>query len=464
MLGRLGFIGRLIGIVLLLILVLVGINTAFLLISEERKQTPSSRFPLPDQAAAIVELIESAPLKKRAEVQRAVSTPRFQVRIVPKVPDALLDKPRMAGIEWLIGQYLETFRDRAVLAVRVGAAGRGPIGRFFDRMSPINPTSVNVAVALRDGHYVLFEVKHASPLRLFGVPAGFWFGVLGCAFSALALWAISREARPLRELVRSVQGFSGDGTPRPVDVRGAPEIRKLIEASNQMEERISALLRGRTILLGAVSHDLKTYLTRLRLRVEAIKDPAQRDRAIGELDDMTRLIDDSIDIARGGAEAPQREMVNLVDLIEDDLSLRDAPGVVVLAGTGPHKVFGDRVGLQRLFGNLIDNALRYGTSVQVHVVRDGDLLRVMIDDDGPGIAESDRHAVFEPYYRLEPSRNRGTGGSGLGLAIVKQIAEAHQGRVSIDVSPSGGARFTVILPARQTVPPSQDRAGSAGPS
>jgi two-component system osmolarity sensor histidine kinase EnvZ len=247
-------------------------------------------------------------------------------------------------------------------------------------------------------------------------------------------------------------------------VRGAPEIRKLIEASNQMEARISALLRGRTILLGAVSHDLKTYLTRLRLRVEAIADPAQRDKAIGELDDMTRLIDDSIGIARGAAEAPHREMVNLVELIEGDVSTREAPGTVVHAGAGPHAVLGDRIGLRRLFGNLIDNALRYGTNVEVNIVRDDEWLRVTVDDDGPGIADADRHAVFEPFYRLDPSRSRGTGGSGLGLAIVKQVAEAHPARVSVDRSPLGGARFVVNLPSRLSVPAFRDMAESVGPS
>lgn len=121
-------------------------------------------------------------------------------------------------------------------------------------------------------------------------------------------------------------------------------------------------------------------------------------------------------------------------------------------GPGPHNVFGDRIGLQRLFGNLIDNALRYGRNVQIQIVRDGEWLRVMIDDDGPGIAENERHAVFEPFYRLDPSRSRGTGGSGLGLAIVKQIADAHQANVSDARSPAGGARFTVSLPVRLSVP------------
>ena len=123
------------------------------------------------------------------------------------------------------------------------------------------------------------------------------------------------------------------------------------------------------------------------------------------------------------------------------IELRDAPVTTGLA------VLGDPVALRRLFSNLIDNALRYGTRAEVGLAHHDEMIEVRIDDDGPGIPESERQAVFEPFFRLEQSRSRETGGSGLGLAIARQIVEAHGGAIAISQSPQGGARIAVSLPA-----------------
>lgn len=447
MFGRLGFFGRMTGIVLLLLVALTAMITAFNLVSRERQQSGASRFPLPDQAAAIVELLDATPTEQRHLVLRAVSSTDFRVSVAGKIPDVLLERPRIGGLEWLIGQYLETFRDRAVFAVRIATPGRGPIARFFDRLSPLNKTQVKIAVELRKGGFVLFEVGRATPQRLFGIPAGFWVGVVGCVFAALALWAIAREARPLRELAQSVEAFSHDGVPRVIAQRGAPEIKRLIGATNAMEDRIAALIRGRTILLGAVSHDLKTYITRLRFRVEGLGDDDQRAKAVAELDDMTRLVDDSVAVARGAAEPALRECIDLGDLLTQEVALRDGRAIKLSVTGGPCIVLGDKVGLRRLFGNLIENAVRFGGSASIQVSRQGHAFEITIDDSGPGIPMSERDAVFEPFYRLEGSRNRETGGSGLGLAIVKQIVDAHGGQVRVADAPAGGARIVVALPA-----------------
>lgn len=447
MFGRLGFFGRVTGIVLLLLVALTAMITALNVVSHERQQSGASRFPLPDQAAAIVELLDATPLAQRRLLLRAVSSTDFRVAVAGEIPNGLLERPRIAGLEWLIGQYLETFRDRAVFAVRIATPGRGPIARLFDRLSPLNKTQVRIAVELRKGGFALFEVGRATPQRLFGIPAGFWVGIFGCVFAALALWAIAREARPLRELAQSVEAFSHDGVPRVIEQRGAPEIKRLIGATNAMEDRIAALIRGRTILLGAVSHDLKTYITRLRFRVEGLVDEAQRAKAVAELDDMTRLVDDSVAVARGAAEPALRERVDLGDLLAKEVALRDGRAIELSVAEGPCIVLGDVVGLRRMFGNLIDNAVRFGGSARMHVSRQGSAFEITIDDEGPGIPASERDAVFEPFYRLEGSRNRETGGSGLGLAIVKQITEAHGGLVRITDAPTGGARIVVALPA-----------------
>ena len=164
---------------------------------------------------------------------------------------------------------------------------------------------------------MVFESKGDLSRRLFGLPPGFWVGALGSLVAIAALLAIYREARPLRELARAVSGFSGRVPPQPVRARGAPDIRKLIAAVNEMQARIAALVKGRTVLLGAISHDLKTYITRLRLRVEEIASDEHKEKAVRDLDDMTVLIDDALAVARGGTVSDRREAVDLGKIVAD---------------------------------------------------------------------------------------------------------------------------------------------------
>ncbi len=308
---------------------------------------------------------------------------------------------------------------------------------------------LKVTIGLATGGYAVLETRGDILRRIWGVPPGFLLGALGALVGLAAIIAIMREARPLRRLSGSVARFADGAVPDPVDARGAPEIRRLIAAFNDMQERIASLVKGRTILLGAISHDLKTFLTRLRLRIEQIPDAEQKARAASDLDDMTALIEDALALARGAAVSERREEVDVADLLAQkvadrkDISLTRTPSKPAATA----KVRGDAVALRRLFTNLIDNALRYGKSAAVTLEQGGQEVVVTIDDDGPGIPQLERSAVFEPFYRIEPSRSRETGGAGLGLAISRAIVEAHGGRISADAAPQGGARIRVVLPA-----------------
>jgi two-component system osmolarity sensor histidine kinase EnvZ len=445
--ARLGFLGRIIGIVFLLIIALAGTNTARRFMIEEMKYSQEARLPLPGQAAAIVGLLDTLPSQKQMQILQAVGQEQFQVSIVDSLPVPSPEDDRQPGIEWLIKQYLDGSPEKDVRVIDRGELEARPLHRLFDKYSPLSQRRLSMAIALDSGGYALFEIGRVSPNRLFGIPAGFWFGVFGFLFAALALLAIAREARPLRQLASSVDEFSRDGQPRLVKPRGAPEIRRLIEAVNSMEKRISALIRGRTILLGAVSHDLKTYITRLQLRVEDLPDEIQRCKATKDLADMTRLIDDSITIARGASRADQQQRVDLGGLLEDEIAVREGEPLSLAIEGGPHYVKGEDLALRRVFSNLIDNALRYGGRTVVGLQRKNGASRITVEDDGEGIPEAERAAVFEPFFRLDASRNRATGGSGLGLTIARQIVEDHGGRITIGSSPQGGTCVLVTLPA-----------------
>lgn len=165
---------------------------------------------------------------------------------------------------------------------------------------------------------------------------------------------------------------------------------------------------------------------------------------------MTALIDDALAVARGTAVPERWETVDLKALIDADIADRpEGPTRVRLqAPDAPLPVEGDAVALRRVFGNLVNNAMQFATRAEIALAREGSAIVALVDDDGPGIGDADRLAVFEPFFRADPSRSRATGGTGLGLAIAKQIIEAHGGTISVGRAPIGGARFQVRLPAK----------------
>jgi signal transduction histidine kinase len=202
------------------------------------------------------------------------------------------------------------------------------------------------------------------------------------------------------------------------------------------------------MLLGAVSHDLKTYITRLRLRMEAIESEDQRTRAERDLDDMTALIDDALSVARGTTLSDRREQIDVRALAAEEIAQRQDSAIeLVPCAEAEAHVRGDPVALRRVIGNLLDNARRHGSRCRVSVLPAGRMITIAVEDDGPGIPEAEREAVFEPFYRLEKSRSRTTGGSGLGLAIARQIAEVHGGTIRLGASALGGLSASLQLPA-----------------
>jgi len=211
-------------------------------------------------------------------------------------------------------------------------------------------------------------------------------------------------------------------------------------------------MNERTRVLAAIAHDLRTYLTRLRLRVDFIADLEQNQKAGRDLDEMTQLLEDTLLFARetvGSHSSTQR--ANIAEVLTEVHAAREQAGVdvklqmpvpdatVALAGTT----------LNRIVDNLIDNALRYGVRARVHAVRLGEELQIVVDDDGPGIPAHEIARCLRPFERLDESRHRATGGTGLGLAVVHALVERAGGRIEIENRPKGGLRCTVALPIVQ---------------
>jgi signal transduction histidine kinase len=240
---------------------------------------------------------------------------------------------------------------------------------------------------------------------------------------------LRRIARPLKALTARVEEFARartvDGQLEP---EGPDDVQRLIVAHNAMEGRIAALLDEKDVMLGAIGHDLKTPLAALRVRIEAVDDDAERARMASVIDDINHSLDDILSLARVGRPSDPLEPTELSALVAAVVEEYEDMGEPVDLGDTVRIVMPLRATwLRRALRNLVSNAVRYGQRARVSLAREGREAVLRIEDDGPGIPDGEIARMMEPFTRLEPSRNTGTGGSGLGLTLARAIAEQHGG-------------------------------------
>lgn len=277
-----------------------------------------------------------------------------------------------------------------------------------------------------------------------------WFGLSVLALAPLAYLFARRLAAPISAFARAAERLGRDPGAPPVAVRGAAEIETAGAAFNEMQDRLRRYVADRTTMIGAVAHDLRTPLTRLRFRIEGAPD-ALRLKMAADLDEMEQMIASTMAFVRDTAQPAQRRLLELSSLVEAVADEMAETGLDVSAEPGrPVVVDGDPVALRRLVSNLIENAVKFGGRARTRVYADEQCAFVEVDDDGPGVPESQREQVFEPFHRGEPSRSRQTGGAGLGLAVVRSIARAHGGDARLDNRTGGGLRAQARLPRSPT--------------
>lgn len=266
----------------------------------------------------------------------------------------------------------------------------------------------------------------------------------------LLFLVLRRMTRPLAELTDRVSNFSNGRERAPLlQERGPDDMRRLIAAHNAMETRILALLDEKDVMLGAIGHDLKTPLAALRVRIESVPDETQRTRMAQSIEDITRTLDDILELARLGRSGEASERTDLSALVASVVGEYEDLGERVELGEAPRIALPLRATLlRRAIRNLIDNALRYGSAAWIEIVQGTASASIRIDDDGPGIPEDQMAAMMEPFARGEASRNRATGGAGLGLTLARTIAEQHGGALVLANRPEGGLRAEIRLPLR----------------
>lgn len=267
----------------------------------------------------------------------------------------------------------------------------------------------------------------------------------------LSLLGIRSMTRPLSRLSRAARQLGDDLDAPPLRETGPREVVSTAVAFNRMQRRIREQVEERERLFSAISHDLKTPITRMRLRAEMLDDPRQRERFCASLDELDALVKGALASVKGLDLQEQIVMVDPVPLLRDlatDLQLHG--GEVTVEGTA-RPIAAKPLALKRCLANVLENALFYGRRAEVWLEDTHDRLVVRIRDHGPGIPETQRERVFSPFVRLEPSRSRHTGGSGLGLGIARHIVRAHGGDIVLANAPGGGLVVTLTLPRQANV-------------
>jgi signal transduction histidine kinase len=264
----------------------------------------------------------------------------------------------------------------------------------------------------------------------------------------LCFFAVKLVTRPLSVLSEAAEEIGRDIDRPPLPEHGTKELVRASRALNVMQDRLKRYVDTRVKILAAMSHDLKTPITRMRLRTEMLDDAHVKGKFVKDLDELQLMVGSTLDYMRGLSEGS--ETVQMIDVGALISSLKEdaeeAGHTVTISGTTRGPVKGRAQALKRCLQNLIDNALAYGRRADITVRDEGSALNIAIRDQGPGIPEGDIERVFEPFYRVEGSRNRNTGGSGLGLSIALNIAQAHGGSVQLRNLDRGGLEATLSIP------------------
>lgn len=294
---------------------------------------------------------------------------------------------------------------------------------------------VNVTIAkVPEARSALRQVLLSTTLMVVGVTAAAGF----------LIWSLTRSITALAAAAdRSFR--KGEATPMPET--GPREVRALGTAFNALQGRVKRLLDDRTHALAAISHDLKTPLTRLRFRLEEIGDRDIATTMEGDIAEMEAMIDGTLDFLRGEALSEPAKPLDLAPLLDTICSdMADAGHPVALDAAQPLVIKGRRLALKRALTNLVDNAIKYGGGARVSLAGSPERAEIRIEDDGPGIPDAEIEAVVRPFYRIETSRNKETGGVGLGLSVAHAVIVSHGGVLRLANGKSGGLVVSVSLP------------------
>ena len=430
---------------------------AYLLYAQDRRDTllMTEALDIAERAAGISRLVRELPADWHARVVAASDSRAFRVwtSAVPPFEQAEPTREEAEIVAYLRPQLPRIFDNE--MRVRLLPAGRDRIH------APARPNlpAENPANAIQPSRHVAIAIHHGGYewlnfLGQINTPASFLPEFLGLSIISavfgvglVAFWLVHRVTVPLTRLADAAERFGRTIRAEPLGESGPREVATAAAAFNRMQRRLVELIEGRTELLAAISHDLRTPITQMRLRTELGPATPDRDKTLKALDEMEATIATFLQFARAAHDSEEWSRTDVGALVEsicDDLadtgaeiSCRVEDGLVTSC---------KRLALKRGISNLVENALKHGGSARVEVGAAAPWIIVRTEDGGPGIPEEEIKAVFAPFRRGERSRNRDTGGVGLGLSIAQAIAEDHGGEVRLRNRPEGGLRAELVLP------------------
>jgi signal transduction histidine kinase len=467
-----------------LVLVLIGVLALAQVLSlavhlHERGEllSQASGMRSAQRIADIVQLLDSMSAEERRRIVQVLSAPPITIRLADKPLSQLEQDADQAARAAIFGAMLRRFigEGRQVqVAVTEGpfliprethgfrnpergGMAMGPsAGRRF---GPQAGFSFVAQVRLADNSLVTFDSRQPAHTASWPYRLLLSLAVLFVAVIVVSLIAVHWATRPLKRLSDAAEALGQNIDRAPLDENGPEEVVRAARAFNRMQARLQAYIRDRTRVLAAMSHDLKTPITRLRLRAELLDDAEHRHRFTRDLDEMETMVAATLDFLRGlesGEAAKPMDVMALLESLQADLA--ETGGEVQIEGRAVDPYPGKPQALKRCLRNLLENAVKYGKRAHVVVEDDAAQLRIRIQDEGPGLPPEELEKVLEPFYRTEQSRSRETGGTGLGLTIARNVAEAHGGRLELSNRREGG------LEARLSLPRSAGVAANSGAS
>ncbi len=429
-------------IVLLLTVGLVGaqIIGASIHLSERFRllsNTISGEFA--QQIAAVYRTINSQPESARDSLTASLSRPRMQLAVMPAVTRGMSSDDKQTANANITKSAL-IFEGKLAQAL-------GPnIRAKLLQVPQADNFKFDVVLELSNGQWL--SVTGEPPTEVFGQP---WHAIIGLSFMLLVIVllvvVVARiTVRPLTRLAQAANDVAQNLKHPPLEEDGPSEVREAARAFNAMQKHIRESIEERERFLAAVSHDLKTPVTRLRLRAEMLTDARIRDDIENDVHELQQLIDDALDFLRGRSVDEPVQPIDLVALVESVADDFGHKGEVEVSTPKTLRFIGKPIALQRALRNLVDNSIKYGQRARIGLRQDLSFVVITVDDDGNGIPVEQLEAVFEPFFRLESSRSRETGGTGLGLAIVRLVAHNHGGMVQLTNRFEGGLRARMVLP------------------
>lgn len=458
--------GRLV-LVLLGGLALAQLVTAYINLSERGQLLyQAGGMRIAERIADISKLLDSLPRAERRRVVAVFNAPPLTISLdLP--PMAAGDEPQETDmrlsmfrsvLRYALGDEMQvklirregapqsfqtqgrfSANDMPMMSRHMGGYGMqdfSPKGAFF-----------TIQIALRDGTWATFDTFLSPQAAAIPLRVALTLLILLGTVVVLSLVAVRWVTGPLSSLATAADKLGADINRPPLPETGPLEVQRAARAFNTMQKRLSLFIADRTRVLAAMSHDLKTPITRLRLRAEMLDDEALRAKFVKDLDEMQSMVMQTLDFMRDASTVEAVQRVDVMTLLQSlQTDYQDTGSEVAIEGKIVLPWRGRPHALRRCLTNLVENAIRYGTRATISLEDSFDHIVIRVLDDGPGLPEDQLDKAFEPFFRGESSRNRETGGTGLGLGIARNIARAHGGDLILRNRSEGGIEATLTLP------------------